>query len=45
MVREGLAFLLPPEMDLVATVSNGRELLEAAQRLQPDLIVADVTMP
>lgn len=45
MIREGLAFLLPPEMELVAAVSNGKELLEAAQRLHPDLIVADVTMP
>src|SRR5512147_207035 len=45
MFREGLAFLLPPEMELVAAVSNGRELLEEAQRLQPNLIVADVTMP
>ncbi|HEU4647677.1 MAG TPA: response regulator transcription factor [Gemmatimonadales bacterium] len=45
MFREGLAFLLPPEMELVAAVSNGKELLAAAQRLQPDLIVADVTMP
>jgi DNA-binding NarL/FixJ family response regulator len=45
MFREGLAFLLPPEMELVAAVANGKELLEAAQRLQPDLIVADVTMP
>lgn len=45
MFREGLAFLLPPEMELVAAVSNGKELLAAAQRLHPDLIVADVTMP
>jgi DNA-binding NarL/FixJ family response regulator len=45
MFREGLALLLPPEMELVAAVSNGRELLEAARRLEPDLIVADLTMP
>lgn len=45
MFREALALLLPPEMELVAAVSNGSELLEAARRLQPDLIVADVTMP
>jgi DNA-binding NarL/FixJ family response regulator len=45
MFREGLALLLPPEMELVAAVSNGRELLEAARRLRPDLIVADLTMP
>jgi DNA-binding NarL/FixJ family response regulator len=32
-------------MELVAAVSNGNELLEAARRLQPDLIVADLTMP
>jgi len=45
MFREGLALLLSPEMELVAAVSNGRELLEAARRLHPDVIVADVTMP
>jgi two-component system, NarL family, response regulator NreC len=45
MFREGLALLLPPEMELVATVSNGRELLEATRRLNPDVVVADLTMP
>jgi DNA-binding NarL/FixJ family response regulator len=45
MFREGVAHLLPPEVELVAAVSNGKELLEAARRLQPDLIVADLTMP
>jgi DNA-binding NarL/FixJ family response regulator len=45
MFREGLALLLPPEMELVAAVSNGRELLEAARVLHPDIVVADVTMP
>jgi two-component system, NarL family, response regulator NreC len=45
MFREGLALLLPPEMELVAAVSNGRELLEATRRLHPDVVVADLTMP
>ena len=45
MFREGLALLLPPDMELVATVSNGKELVEAARRLKPDIVVADVTMP
>ncbi|HEY9508007.1 MAG TPA: response regulator transcription factor [Gemmatimonadales bacterium] len=45
MFRQGLAYLLPPEMDLVATVADGRELVEAIRRLQPDVVVADVTMP
>jgi DNA-binding NarL/FixJ family response regulator len=45
IVREGLALLLASDVELVATVSNGNELLSAARRLLPDLIVADVTMP
>src|SRR5512145_1361358 len=45
MVREGLALLLPPDMELVATASNGRELVEQTRRLRPDLVVADLTMP
>jgi len=45
MFREGLALLLPPEMELVAAVSTGRELLDAARRLKPDIILADLTMP
>jgi two-component system, NarL family, response regulator NreC len=43
--REGLALLLPPDMELVGAVSNGRELVEAARELRPDVIVADLTMP
>jgi len=45
MFREGLALLLPPDMELVGTVSNGWELLEATRRLRPDLVIADWTMP
>ena len=45
ILREGLALLLASEVELVATVSNGRELVEAARRLKPDIIVADLTMP
>src|SRR4051794_19890025 len=43
--REGLALLLPPGMELVAAVSNGRELVEATRRLRPGLVVADRAMP
>lgn len=45
VVREALALLLAAEVEVVAQVSNGQELLAAARRLRPDLIVADVTMP
>lgn len=45
IVREGLALLLETEVELVATVSNGYELVEAARRLKPDIVVTDLTMP
>ena len=37
--------LLAPEFDVVGTVSDGRELVAAAQRLKPDVIVLDIGMP
>ena len=45
LVAEALRSLLTPEFDLVGVVEDGRALLEAAGRLRPDVIVADVTMP
>ena len=45
LVAEGLRSLLEPAYELVEIVEDGRELVGAAQRLQPDVIVADVTMP
>ena len=42
---EGLAALLREEVELVGIVNNGQELLEAAERLQPDIIVTDISMP
>jgi DNA-binding NarL/FixJ family response regulator len=37
--------LLSSECDVVGTVSDGRELVVAAQRLKPDVIVLDIGMP
>jgi len=37
--------LLKRDYDVVATVENGTELLAAAQRLKPDLIISDISMP
>jgi DNA-binding NarL/FixJ family response regulator len=45
IVAEGLRSLLEPAYELVEIVEDGRELVGAAQRLQPDVIIADVTMP
>lgn len=45
IVLEGLRGLLAGDFDLVGFAANGRELIELHDRLQPDLIVADVSMP
>jgi DNA-binding NarL/FixJ family response regulator len=45
VVAEGLATLLKNRFDLVGTVSNGSELIDAARKLRPDVIVADISMP
>ena len=45
LVAEALKSLLTPEFDLVGVVEDGRALVEAAGRLKPDVIVADISMP
>ena len=45
MVAEGLRVLLEPDYQLVGIVEDGRALLEAADKLMPDVVVADVSMP
>jgi DNA-binding NarL/FixJ family response regulator len=45
LMAEGLKRLLDPEFELVGLVEDGRALVEAAARLKPDVIVADITMP
>ena len=45
MVAEGLKNLLTPDFELVGVVEDGRALVEAARKLRPDVIVADITMP
>jgi DNA-binding NarL/FixJ family response regulator len=45
IVTEGLRGLLEPEFELVGIVEDGRALLAAAEKLQPDVIVADISMP
>lgn len=37
--------LLADECEIVGLVSDGRALVEAAEKLNPDLIVADISMP
>lgn len=45
IVAEGLRGILEPTYELVGIVENGRELVDQAMVLQPDVIVADITMP
>jgi DNA-binding NarL/FixJ family response regulator len=45
IVVEGLKHLLADHFDLVGVVEDGRALIAAAKKLQPDVIVADISMP
>lgn len=45
IVAEGLQSLLEKKFDLVGRVADGRALVEAAKRLMPTVIVADISMP
>lgn len=45
IVVEGLRSLLQSEFDLVGTAQDGLELVNEAERLQPDVIVTDISMP
>jgi DNA-binding NarL/FixJ family response regulator len=45
VVAEGLRSLLQKNCDVIGVVSNGRELLEKAPQLKPELFVLDITMP
>jgi DNA-binding NarL/FixJ family response regulator len=42
---EGLRRILEPDYEVVGEAANGRALLTAAEQLQPDVIVVDVSMP
>jgi DNA-binding NarL/FixJ family response regulator len=45
IVAEALASLLEDEFDVVRTVRDGRQLIEAAKELKPAVIVTDISMP
>lgn len=45
LVAEACKRLLEPEFDVLAIVKNGRELIERARELAPDVVVIDVGMP
>jgi DNA-binding NarL/FixJ family response regulator len=47
LVRQGFKMILSaqPDMQIVGEATNGREAVEAAEKLQPDIVLMDVTMP
>lgn len=45
MFCEGLRSIFEPHFDVVGIVENGQKLIADAERLQPDVVVADVSMP
>jgi DNA-binding NarL/FixJ family response regulator len=45
IVTEGLATLLKSDFEFVGAVNDGSQLIEAARKLRPDVIVADIAMP
>jgi DNA-binding NarL/FixJ family response regulator len=45
IVAEGLKSLLKDQFDLVGTVADGSQLIDAARILRPDVIVSDMSMP
>ena len=42
---EGIVRILEERFDVVGTVADGSEVLEAAARFQPQVIVMDISMP
>ena len=47
LVRQGFKMILGAQQDMqiVGEAANGRDAVELAEKLQPDLVVMDVTMP
>ena len=47
IVRKGLRFLLERQegMEVLGEVSNGREAIQFAEKLAPDVIIMDIAMP
>jgi DNA-binding NarL/FixJ family response regulator len=47
VVRQGFKMLLSaqPDMEIVGEAANGREAVDSAESLRPDVVVMDVAMP
>lgn len=45
LIIEGLRSLLAKEFEVVGVASNGRELIAETERLKPDAVLLDISMP
>lgn len=45
IVLEGLRGMLDEEFEVLPAVTDGRELVDSALRLQPDVVIVDISMP
>ena len=45
MLADALKGILEPHFEVVGAVRDGRALVEAATKLQPDIVVLDIAMP
>jgi DNA-binding NarL/FixJ family response regulator len=45
LLLEAFERLLEPQFDIVGSVADGTQLVEEARRLEPDVVVTDVSMP
>ncbi|MEJ8568487.1 response regulator transcription factor [Elongatibacter sediminis] len=45
LVLEAFRTLLSPEVDVVATASDGHELIRTVKEHKPDVVVTDISMP
>jgi DNA-binding NarL/FixJ family response regulator len=43
--RELVEDMLQPTFEVIGAVDNGKALVETARRLQPDVIITDISMP
>lgn len=45
LLLEGIRLMLEPEFELAGSVEDGQALLAAAEKLKPDVILLDISMP
>ncbi|HEU4765986.1 MAG TPA: response regulator transcription factor, partial [Pyrinomonadaceae bacterium] len=45
LFAQGLQSLLHDEFELLGTVGNGKDLVDATHRLNPEVILVDISMP